>query len=71
MRFLVFFVIELATRRVCIAGIHRNPDGEWVDQIGRNLVDHHNGFLRPERYLIHDRDPLFTAEFEHTLGGLG
>jgi hypothetical protein len=37
-RYLVFFVIELATRRVEIAGLHRNPDGAWMDQIGRNLV---------------------------------
>jgi hypothetical protein len=38
-RFLVFFVIELANRRVHVAGVHRNPDGQWMDQIGRNLVD--------------------------------
>ena len=37
-RYLGFFVIELATRRVEIAGLHRNPDGAWMDQIGRNLV---------------------------------
>ena len=37
-RYLLFFVIELATRRVEIAGLHRNPDGAWMDQIGRNLV---------------------------------
>jgi len=70
-RFLMFFVIELATRRVCIAGVHRNPDGEWMDPIGRNLVDHQEGFLRRKRYLNHDGDPSFTAEFTHTLGGAG
>jgi putative transposase len=45
-RFLVFFVIELATRKVHIGGIHRKPDGAWMEQVGRNLVDVEDGFLR-------------------------
>lgn len=53
-RYLVFFSIELSTRRVTIAGIHRNPDGTWMNQIGRNLVDHSDGFLNGKRYLVHD-----------------
>ena len=34
-----------------------------MSQIARNLTDAAEGFLRGKRYLIHDRDPLFTAEF--------
>ena len=34
-RYLVFFVIELQTRRVQIAGIHQRPGGEWVEQMAR------------------------------------
>jgi putative transposase len=30
--------IELATRRVCLAGITTNPDGGWVSQQARNLL---------------------------------
>jgi hypothetical protein len=30
---------------------------------GRNLTDSEDGILIGKRYLIHDRDPLFTAEF--------
>jgi len=30
-RYLVFFVIELRTRRVRIAGIHSQPGGAWVE----------------------------------------
>jgi transposase InsO family protein len=70
-RFLVFFVIDLATRRVHIGGIHRNPDGAWIEQVGRNLVDAEEGFLRGRRYLIHDRDPLFTQHFQHALATAG
>jgi putative transposase len=32
-------------------------------QIARNLTDSDDGILIGKRYLIHDRDPLFTAEF--------
>src|SRR4029078_13134169 len=33
-----------------------------MSQIGRNLTDAVDGILNGKRYLIHDRDPLFTAE---------
>ena len=59
-RYLVFFVIELQTRRVQIAGIHQQPGGAWVEQMVRTLTDPVDGFLRTARYLIHDRDPLYT-----------
>jgi putative transposase len=62
-RYLVFFVIELKTRRVTIAGIHPQPGGAWMEQIARNLTDPMDGFLRTARQLIHDRDPLYTRAF--------
>jgi len=70
-RYLVFFVIELSTRRVRVAGIHRAPDGEWTVQVARNLTDEVDGFLRDKRFLIHDRDPLYTQEFREVLAGAG
>jgi transposase InsO family protein len=66
-RYLVFFVISLKTRAVEIAGIRVDPDGEWMKQMARNLTDPVDGFLRHAKYLIHDRDPLFTAAFEAIL----
>ena len=66
-RYLVFFVIELKTRRVEIAGIVHQPDGEWMMQVGRNLLDAAEGFLLRKRYLILDRDPLYTAAFRRLL----
>ncbi len=66
-RYLVFFVIALKTRAVEIAGIRVDPDGEWMKQMARNLTDPVGGFLRSAKYLIHDRDPLFTAAFEAIL----
>jgi transposase InsO family protein len=37
----------------------------------RNLTDRVDGFLRGKRYLIHDRDPLFTTAFRATLRAAG
>ena len=62
-RFMVLFFIDLATRQVEIAGIASAANGLWMSQIGRNLTDAVDGILNGKRYLIHDRDPLFTTEF--------
>ncbi len=66
-RYFVLFIIDLQTRRVEIAGIAQQPDGEWMKQIARNLTDCDEGFLNETRYLIHDRDPLFTRAFSELL----
>ena len=42
-----------------------------MKQIARNLTDHVDGFLWGTRYLIHDRDPLFTDEFRELLRTAG
>jgi putative transposase len=66
-RVMVFFVIELKSRAVHIAGIRVAPDGAWMTQIARNLLDPVDGFLRHATHLIHDRDPLFTQAWTQTL----
>jgi len=60
-RVMVFFVIELRTRAVHIAGMRVNPDGARMMQIARNILDPVDGFLRDATHLIHDREPLFTT----------
>jgi hypothetical protein len=45
---------------VHIAEVRIAPDGDWMKQIARNLLDPADGFLRNATYLIHDRDPVFT-----------
>lgn len=37
-------------------------------QIARNLTDAVDGFFTGKRFLIHDRDPLYTTEFLGILG---
>jgi putative transposase len=70
-RYAVLFVIDLETRRVHIAGIVHEAYGAWTAQIARNLTDAVDGFLQGKRYLIHDRDPLFTDQFAEILGTAG
>jgi hypothetical protein len=62
---------ELSTWKVEIAGIAPSPNGLRMNQIGRNLTDVVDGILKGKRYLIHDRDPLFTTEFLQTLADCG
>jgi transposase InsO family protein len=66
-RYHVFFVIDLRSRRVEIGGISRRPDGVWMEQMARNLLDATDGFLLGKRYLILDRDPLYTLEFRDAM----
>ncbi|HYR86964.1 MAG TPA: integrase core domain-containing protein [Terriglobia bacterium] len=62
-RFMVLFFMDLSTRRVEIGGIASSADGLWMAQIARNLTDAIDGLFCGKKYLIHDRDPLFTKEF--------
>ena len=70
-RYFVLFVIDIKSRRVQIAGIVRQPHGAWMKQVARNLTDGVDGFLAGKRYLIHDRDPLFTDAFRAVLRQAG
>ncbi len=67
----VFFVIELATRKVFFAPIQLQPDGNSMKQAARILTDYDEGFLKDKKYLIHDRDSLYTAEFHDILKTAG
>ena len=70
-RFMVLFFIDLSTRRVEVGGIARSANGLWMVQIARNLTDAIDGFFTGKRYLIHDRDPLYTNEFLAIIAGCG
>jgi transposase InsO family protein len=66
-RYVVFFVMKLKTRRVAIAGIMRLPDEAWMTQVARNLTAAGDGFLHGTQHVILDRDPLYTAAFRRVL----
>jgi putative transposase len=70
-RFTVIFFIDLSSRRVQIGGIASNTNGLWMNQIARNLTDAVDGFFIGKRYLIHDRDPLYTKDFLGIVADVG
>ncbi len=57
-------VMELATRRVQVAGITPHPTAAFMPQCARQLTDPFDGFLLGKRYLIHDRDTKDTQAFD-------
>jgi len=46
---------------------HLTNRSENPEQVARKLTDPSHGFLRGAKFLIHDRDPLFTEAFEESL----
>jgi transposase InsO family protein len=59
----VLVFIEHGTRRLHLAGVTAHPTGAWAVQQARNLAMDLDDRLSTLRFLIHDRDPLFTAAF--------
>ena len=70
-RFIVLFFMELSTRRVQLGRITSVANGLWMAQIARNLTDGEDGFFNKKRYLIHDRDPLYTRDFLNLMDEAG
>jgi putative transposase len=67
----VLVVMELATRRVHIAGITPHPTAAFMQQCARQFTDPYDGCLVGKRYLIHDRDAKFTQAFDALLKASG
>jgi putative transposase len=70
-RFYVLFFIELASRRVHIAGMTANPDGAWGTQQARNLLMQLDDEGVRARFLIRDRDSKFTHAFDEVFESEG
>jgi putative transposase len=60
----VLFFIDLASRRVYIAGCTTSPDSAWVTQQARQLTWTLQDEDIPIRSLIHDRDTKFSGVFD-------
>ena len=65
------FVICHATRAVEILGTAVNPGAVFMKQMALLLTDPVDGFLRAKRFLIIDRDGIFSPAFRQILKDAG
>ena len=67
MDFFILFFIHVDTRKVHIAGITANPDGQWMAQQARNMCMFFDELPDRPRYIVCDRDSKFTRQFREIL----
>ena len=70
-RLYVLFLIELATRRVHLAGVTSNPDGAWVIQQAHNLFLVTADGGQRLRFVLRDRDAKFSRGFDEVFRAEG
>ena len=63
----IFVAIEIGSRRILHYNVTDHPTAEWTRQQFREFLDGESG----HRYLIHDRDSVFSAEVDAALNGFG
>jgi transposase InsO family protein len=63
----VFVVIEQASRRLLHVNVTAHPTAEWALQQLREAVPSAHGY----RFLIHDRDSIFSQSLDRCIGHLG
>jgi putative transposase len=68
-RLYVLFFIDVASRRVHLAGCTAHPDADWVTQQARQVVWTFAERAEPVRFLIRDRDCKFTGGFDGVFEG--
>ena len=63
----VFVIMELGTRRMLYQNVTAHPTAEWTLQQFREALpgDH------PYRYLIHDRDSIFSKDLDKEVVAMG
>ncbi len=70
-RLYVLMFIEHGTRRLHVAGVTARPTGAWTVQQARNLAMDLGERLETLKFLVHDRDPVFTTAFGEVFKAAG
>jgi len=63
----VFVAMEAGSRRILHANVTAHPTAEWTTQQFREFLV----FDHPYRFVIHDRDSIFSADVDRSLAGFG
>ena len=63
----VFVIMEIQTRRILHFNVTQHPNAEWTFQQFRESICGDEGF----RFLIHDRDRIYSRELDASLKSLG
>ena len=59
--------MEIGSRRILHLNVIQHPTAEWTTQQFREFL----AFDPPYRFLIHDRDSIFSFAVDHALKGFG
>jgi transposase InsO family protein len=65
------FVIHHATRAAEIVATRTNPNALFIAQVAKLLTDPVDGFLRAKKFLVMDRDAIFSEDFRTALKAEG
>lgn len=63
----VFVAMEVGSRRILHVNVTDHPTAAWTAQQLREAIPHDHGY----RFLIHDRDSIFSREVDATITRLG
>jgi transposase InsO family protein len=63
----VFVVMEHATRRILHMNVTRHPTAPWTLQQLREAIPANHAY----RFLMHDRDSIFSQQLDHSIRHLG
>src|SRR5512136_519685 len=63
----VFVIMEIATRRLVHFNVTAHPTAAWTLQQFREAINGEQGY----RFLIHDRDSIYSRELDHAVRDMG
>jgi hypothetical protein len=63
----VFVVLDVGTRRILHCNVTAHPTADWTAQQFRMIVQAD----QPHRFVIHDRDAIYSEGVDRTLAAMG